>query len=969
MTNIELYINKTLCDIQSPEKLGIRLNRVLINPSELSTKDAQYSYSITIPSTPINDAVFGYANVEEVKNKFNHIHTAQLYVDNVRIFDGRFKLSEIDADGNYKGNLVVPAKKTIKEIFDETKMTEVPGEWELDLKDPQNEGHPLGMVEMMNKYNTDKGTPRCIFPLVLYGLLPKVPKFPKDEKEEYSGKTVWDKSVRLGIEDFPPSINCLQAIKAIFNHHKNEKGDPYEIGGSAFNDERLTNLYMSYKNPTDYQQEWNWGHLGKFRIKGSWTNIKNDNKEILRSHLETQFHQTQGDYEHVAVNLLSAKNSVIEIVEDNGTNAFQWEGKNEANDSVVSNTHIVIPSSGLYKVTFSGTMKVGKSVDDKKFKNQQNSDLNLRFAYANSPKARNEFDSGRYELKLIRDRGNGDFKMDSAVIDSGFFKNNQNQVMNKTSGVDEINQFPLFETLPKYFPQAESDAILFVDPRQNANIISGFRWGKGDFEESWNPVDKNELACSILSAKSGFSWDKTLDTLTYSAVKSPGYWRYGVLQKENDETEEVVTEEDEDAVKEIGYEISNKFKVDLNSPDNYIRKQDNLNGDALVHSIIWLEKGERLTVVDVTDMGVWRKDYGKKGKGAYIKHEVTFDLEIEPYKVNSEWLTINFEGTGTAQMDWNEASDFKKNYINLFKFLPSDQKIDDWLNNFCKAFNLELTQPEVGKFELNVKKTRSAAAVPSLIDLDLKASIARRTNEPLGLPSEFQLGFKINQEEEGYVKSPEFNNGVFEDGGGSFFTGNIDGKVVPQTSNFSYNWFKDITHVVDGWVEDEGGLWLPGTIKQTLKIPVISHKEVWEHPSERGDYTEMEKKLYTTYPQRFWYRQYKIVARSTYNVDVVWKNKEKLEIPILINGLEGQNGLKLNYYNEPNSILDIYFSIIATDDSNFTYIECYLTPDEYEQLDGGKLVKLNSDLYYIASVEGYDPIGWNKTKLKLIRKV
>lgn len=965
MTHIELYINKTLCDILSPEKLGVRLNRVLINPSELSTKDAQYSYSITIPSTPVNDAIFGYANVEEVKNKFNHIHTAQLYVDNVRIFDGRFKLSEIDADGNYKGNLVVPAKKTIKEIFGETKMTEVPGEWKLDITDPRDESRTLNMVEMMNRYNTDKGTPRCIFPLVLYGLLPKVPKFPKDEKEEYSGKTIWDKYVRLGIEDFPPSINCLQAITQIFKHHKNDKNEPYEIGGSAFDDERLKNLYMSYKNPTDYQQEWNWGHLGKFRISGRWTNIKNDNTDILRSHLETQFYQTQGDYEHIAVNLLSAKNSDITINEDNGTNAYQWKKKNEEDGSVIENTHIVIPASGLYKITFKGTMKVGNADGDNASKN--NTDLNLRFAYANSPEANNGLKSVRYELKLIRDRGNGDFDMNSAVIDGVFFKNNQNQERDKTGEVDEATQFPHFEKAPKYFPQAESDAILFVDPCQNANIISGFRWGKHDVIEAGNPVDKDELNCSILSAKSGFSWDKSIDTLTYSAVKSPGYWRYGVLQKSEEETEEEGTEggeeKEDEIVKERVYEISDKFKIDLNSPDNYIEKQDNENGDGLVHSIIWLEKGERITIVDVADIGVWRRKEGKKRKEAYIKHEVTFDLQIEPYKVNSEWLSVNFEGTGTAPMDWYEPSDFKKNYINLFKFLPSDQKIDDWLNNFCKAFNLELIQPKEGKFELNVKQTRLAASVPSVIDLDGKASIARRTNEPLGLPSEFQLGFKINQEEEGYVKSPEFNNGVFEDGGGSFFTGNIDGQVVPQTSNFSYNWFKKITRKIENGLtpigeEDNNGN------DPKLELPVITNKEIWK-AGEVKDYEVMMKKIYTTYAQRFWYKN-----NQTNNVGIVWKNKPELQLIQLKNSLRGNTlTLHLDYYNKPNSILNSYFNIIATDDSNYTYVECYLTPDEYEQLDGNKLVKLNSDLYYIASVEGYDPTGRNKTKLKLIRKV
>lgn len=149
-----------------------------------------------------------------------------------------------------------------------------------------------------------------------------------------------------------------------------------------------------------------------------------------------------------------------------------------------------------------------------------------------------------------------------------------------------------------------------------------------------------------------------------------------------------------------------------------------------------------------------------------------------------------------------------------------------------------------------------------------------------------------------------------------------------------------------------------------LELPLIANKEIWgEDPS---DYAQMLKKLYTNYSQRFWYKNNK-----PYNVGVVWKHNEK-QVDLLLPRLQSNmdnNSLVLNYYNNPRSILTSYFSIIATDDSNYTYVECYLSPYEYEQLDGSKLVKLNGDLYYIAAVEGYDPMGRNKTKLKLIRKV
>lgn len=959
MTNIELYINKTLCDIQSPEKLGVRLNRVLINPSELNTKDAQYSYSITIPATPVNDAIFGYANVEEVKNKFNHLYTAQLYVDSVRIFDGQFKLSEIDSDGNYKGNLVVPAKKTIKEIFGDKKMTEIEGEWKLDVSNPLYPGAALNIVEMLNKYNTDRGIPDCIFPLVLYGLLPKVPKFPKDSNGDYSGKEVWDKTVRLGIEDFPPSINCMKTIEMIFKNHKGSNGKPYTVGGNAFNDARLTNLYMSYQNPTDYQQEWNWAHFGKFKITGSWTNFKQSDKGIKNYEHFFSKNDDGGKWNSYYMANLFRSSMIDKIsVEDSGTNVFQFstpEKKNDNDTDTVEckNISVTIPHSGLYKIRLDTTLKVRTNANNQSYGEHKYIGVENDFRGWESSIRKNNFENCRYEVKLLRDFGEGSFNIGDLKLDGILYRDNlpQDSDTKKT----------------RYFPIPGSECVQMIDPLQNVNLVSGFRWGDygrtnrngyyfpdKDLTLAPNPLEK-ELStpeqykyCRIMAIKHGWSWDTKFSQKNkiYSAINSPGYNR--ILGTDPDLEETILP---------VGVDNSiNLFNIVLNDARNSIEKIDNLTGKGSLNLIVWLEKGEHLTLVSVTTSG---HDNDKEG---WMIHDIDFTLEVEPFKAQPEWITVDNKGTGISEMEWNDPSDFKKDYINLIKFLPSGKKIDEWLDNFCKAFNLQLTQPEEGKFELNVKQSRPAASVSSLIDLDSKTSILQRTNEPLGLPSEFQVGFKINQDEEGYFKSKEKNGGIFEDGGGSFFTGNIDGQVVSQTSNFSYNWFKKIIKdVVVG--QDGEGKDTMGTIE--LELPVITHKEIWDN--NLVDYAEMVKKLYTDYSQRFWYR-----SQKQYDVGVVWDNENKktgLLLPHLDYTLDGQNSLNLNYYDAPNSILSTYFTIIATDDSNYTYVECYLTPDEYEQLDGNKLVKLNGDLYYIASVEGYDPMGRNKTKLKLIRKI
>ena len=42
---------------------------------------------------------------------------------------------------------------------------------------------------------------------------------------------------------------------------------------------------------------------------------------------------------------------------------------------------------------------------------------------------------------------------------------------------------------------------------------------------------------------------------------------------------------------------------------------------------------------------------------------------------------------------------------------------------------------------------------------------------------------------------------------------------------------------------------------------------------------------------------------------------------------------------------------------------------EYNRLKNGALVHFDSDLYEVVSIDGYDPTGFNKTKLRIMKKV
>ncbi len=181
-------------------------------------------------------------------------------------------------------------------------------------------------------------------------------------------------------------------------------------------------------------------------------------------------------------------------------------------------------------------------------------------------------------------------------------------------------------------------------------------------------------------------------------------------------------------------------------------------------------------------------------------------------------------------MSYYDESNFRKTGINLIDFLPAE-KTNEWIENFTKTFNLNLVKNGTNNYDLNVKQSNNLNT-SSVISLEDKANIEFRTNEDLGLPATFDLGFTINEEEEGYVKT-------LDDGGGVFDTGTLNGNVLEHKSKFSYNWFKTITKNVSS----EGA--------KQIELPIISNYEVWD---DNMTYGEGISKLYTNYKQRFWYR-------------------------------------------------------------------------------------------------------------------
>lgn len=928
MINVELYINNQLCDIVSPYELGVRFQREILIPSEITTKDVQYSFTIKLPTSATNNNIFNFANVEEVKNKFNYEYNAILIVDSVTVFTGKFKITEIDED-TYKGNLYIPATKTIKEIFNGKKMTEN-GNWYIPFTD---------ITSSFDKYNLPSNTIQpCIFPLVLYGLLPKVSKNPNavvngEIVGEYSPKDVFDEYVRLGIEDFPPSINVLQMLQKIFLNNG------YTLGGTAFEDTRLTNLYMSYMNDSDYVQEWNWGKLSKFNIKGKWNAIENIDDYRLFERCINRNETDKGVY--YTCNLLESNRITNVTYTDSGSNINSFYVPNDDTNYDKYKYDIIIPQSGLYKVKLNATVRL----EDRRQGFSDNGN-NFIACGSRSSWSENYLYNKRVEVVVLRDYGEGDFRLDNTTICSLYCNPNENQ--NILFDSKNSNNYP------KYFPKQY--CMQMVDASTNSNLINGLAFGRPNFE-----VDKRKLITPRyndhshpLVIKNGWSWNNSFSQKKkiYSAYNNTtAYDAWNIVSYElGDEEEDTPENMNVDWVDSTKY-----YTVLKNAPSSYINSDNRLYGDGQVCSIIYLEKGERLTVASISDAGDERttKSHTDTNWGMNI-HYIDFELDVELFRSDREWIKINEKGKGIEEMDWNDISNVSKDTIDLIKFLPAEIKTDEWIENFCKAFNLKLSQNGLKNFDLDVKQVNQLNTT-SIISLENKANINFRNNTPLGLPSVFELGFSINKEEEGFCRTND-------DGGGKFETGTVDGKVLSQTSNFSYNWFKTIRRETKKMRPITQRPPAYDRYEYDIELPIISNNEVWV---DDLPYSEGLSKWYVDYAQRFWY--YKGTLEEGLEPFKIGENK--IKVANVSNTFNQDKILNLDYKNKSNSILTTYFTVVASNDTNYTEIECYLTPDEYDRLDGSSLVKWNGDLYYISSIEGYDITDKNKTKLKLIRKM
>ena len=150
------------------------------------------------------------------------------------------------------------------------------------------------------------------------------------------------------------------------------------------------------------------------------------------------------------------------------------------------------------------------------------------------------------------------------------------------------------------------------------------------------------------------------------------------------------------------------------------------------------------------------------------------------------------------------------------------------------------------------------------------------------------------------------------------------------------------------------------SLTRRLDIPVISKSS---YMMDGYDYTESLKHDGYGLPMRFWFKP-KIT--ETY----VWTDTFPNQLVMVYtpsNVFSDSLFFNLSYKVDEISILTSYFDITPYVSSNYIDVEVYLQPDEYKILKGGGRIHFDNDIYYVVSIEGYDPTSTNLTTLRLLK--
>lgn len=991
---IEIFVNNQQIELESQDSLNLRINNVIFNPTKTTTTQATYSYSFTIPSTPSNDKVFGYANNLAKVNKFHARYPAQVYADGHKIFDGSLTVQKY-ANKKYTCNLVNIKVNTLDEIFGDMKMTDL--HWDIDF-----DGAPT--INAANSGNTD-----YYFPMACYGMGQFQKKYvTKDEVgATYTSKHILDKYNLWWVDSFFPSLNVMATMKKAFE----SKG--YTVAGSAFSDPNINSIYASCNLASEQVPIYNLGNpkFGSLTASVRWNNYKTTSSGSSRTG-STTFYSSNGGVDQELTFPYERINSGGRStqVEYNFDTITHWNMFDTVNNSATTVTignsnyiydpnemMFVIPADGWYRIhmaidmelsgegtSFSATQWTNSFKDDEQMertKTQMKRSLSSQQTPLEIQLVRNvdeniELIKGRCNIRYVNGKPSQDTyayiqqnytgaskpnkevwytdcphqdpygsisptKTDNMINQATAARNglleeygNGNEIATSytvssmagtTRSGTGTNRHGRGATKYNTYGFMHKDGkVMPYDPCVSTAFICGFSSMGGD--------GTNPTGGTVSVMRDGYSWSRM------SAVKNQVFCNVDGLELVNkvgntNATETIQTDYCENEYKDC-------------PQDNYCNVVGN-RMTGVINCSVYLNKNDRLEVLAIQRAYEDGQMYGCSG---------TCELWIDAKSSKNKAALMADDTWGFYYQN-----DFPY-YLNLFNFTNEETKVSDWINSINTAFNLEMLQ-EGNRIEINTNKGIKKN-ITYAVDIDDRTNADEIESEYISYPKEMSVKYKIDTDEYGFelTVDPEHiddEGDEWKNWGDSGYTiiklsdDTYETSTQNTQTNFSYTYYDSFL-----WKEVLSGGTESGTEKE-IRIPVI---EKAQYMADDYGYEEAMKHDGYSLTQRFWYRQ-------PLSNEYVWLSDHMHEKVFLTYPKNNLDGFNLSYKDSETSIATEYFQIYPMLASNFVSANVYLTPEEYNAIKGGALVKLDSDLYYVSEISGYDCSGHNPTTLKLIKKV
>lgn len=767
---------------------------------------------------------------------------------------------------------------------------------------------PFDGVSTINEINADDSS-KVFFPLVAYSLFQKLPEITTESGyRKYTSKYQIDNTNQFYFNTFVPSMNLVELLKRLYAH----KG--YQLQGNILNDKTLNSIYLSNCIADGQDPLYNFGNenIGKIEIDFDFKNYSGttlDTSSMLDYYLTYPYKitsRTTDVWENSYVYpVFDSKYSTV-TTSDNKSNMY-------------INGGVQIPADGWYEITLDSTIGVASDQGELTdcwvvtsttrntttgVREQNYGNKDIEYSLANMP----------IDLQLLKynaadsDVSNLSFER----IGYGAYPNEPeaDRIVRRADGTRTSNY-----SITNITSSTEGQTVVTaIDVYNNPDFVCG--------------LSQHSTARSLAYLKDGYSWNTDTTVNNNVLYNCAGYYQ---------------------RVDRGSWQLSDINQNTLEGAVNQLPTYNGRTTSGVNKMIIKLRKNDVLVPF------------------AVIRGYVSENDNPKVYKVETDGkLTVRAvapDTIGRTSLSYNMTSKFDYD-LNLGNFLNKDEKVQDFISNIQKAFNLSFQQAGDNVI-MNTQKLTNDNTVP--VDIDYKTNTAEAIFNEIEFPKSITVKWNIDTEEEGFYRSVEDNTSEeqiqsnnWKDYGDYGYqtvkiTDNTDAKEETLALQFSYNWFRPFNVYNVETYENSNTL----TFNE-LQIPVIGKTEWW---IDGLDYEGYAKNDGRGLRQRFWFRG----DKQDYKLPLGEDEYYDITLPLGHKKIDN-NTIYLNYNNSNNSLLSKFFNSRINSRSEEVEIEVYLSALEYKQLTNGSNVKFNDDIYQILEISGYDPLGYNKTKLKLMKK-